>query len=88
MSGGWPERQQYSAQHQQLWYAFVWLNGWPEQVGNLPKIFFVPSKVVAKCLKETDEEDKFPSFWMGAADAEQYEGRNGLDLLEDAVRGK
>lgn len=28
-----------------LWYAFVWLNKWPEE-GKIPEIFFVPSNVV------------------------------------------
>ena len=45
-----------------LWYAFVWLNGWPTNCGSLPRVFFVPSVVVAKCLEEQGEDDNFPTF--------------------------
>ena len=32
-----------------LWYAYVWLKGWPKE-DNLPEVFFVPSKIVVDCL--------------------------------------
>jgi len=68
-----------------LWYAYVWLNGWPN--GDLcPEVFFVPSPVVVACLKKCrDDNDKWPYFWMGTDDAQQYKGRTGLALLLAAV---
>src|SRR5262245_3745865 len=42
-----------------LWYAYVWLRGWPEE-DNHPEVFFVPSDVVvktmAKCQADNDGE--------------------------------
>jgi hypothetical protein len=38
-----------------LWYAYVWLNGWPDGE-SLPELFFVPSKVVVKCMKGCRED--------------------------------
>jgi hypothetical protein len=38
-----------------LWYAYVWLKGWPE-ADSLPEVFFVPSKAVVEWLKECQEQ--------------------------------
>ena len=64
-----------------LWYAYVWLNGWPG--GDfLPEVFFVPSKVVVKCMQECrDNKETWPYFWMRVGDASKYKGRSGLKPL-------
>jgi hypothetical protein len=64
-----------------FWFAYVWLNGWP--TGPLhPEVFFVPSGVVAKCMKTCREErHSWPYFWMRAGDAKNYLGAAGLQLL-------
>ncbi len=68
-----------------LWYAYVWLNGWPNEE-NLPEVFFVPSKVVVKCMKGCREDnDTWPYFWMRADDAKKYQGHAGLQSLLDAL---
>jgi hypothetical protein len=69
-----------------LWYAYVNLKDWPNGE-NLPEVFFVPSKVVVKCLR--DEEQ--PWFWMYKNDAKKYNdskkyrGNSGLRSLRDAL---
>jgi hypothetical protein len=68
-----------------LWYAFVWLNGWPEGT-NLPEVFFVPSKLVAKCVKQCQEDKEWLCFWMRVGDARQYQGQAGLQPLLDALK--
>jgi len=65
-----------------LWYAYVWLNDWPDS-GNLPEVFFVPSKRVVKCIK--GEKVKRTFFWMYADDAKKFRGRLGLRSLLDAL---
>ncbi len=68
-----------------LWYAFVWLKGWPGEK-NLPEVFFVRSKEVAKCLKRCREDkDTFPTYWMRVRDAEPYRGELGLRSLFEAL---
>lgn len=68
-----------------LWYAYVWLNNWPQ--GELsPEIFFVPSSKVAECIKGCqDDGDKVPFFWMTVAEAKKYKGRPGLDALMESL---
>ena len=34
-----------------FWYAYAWLNRWPVDE-TLPKVFFVPSKMVSDCIRE------------------------------------
>ncbi|MBE0619141.1 MAG: hypothetical protein IH605_00970 [Burkholderiales bacterium] len=65
-----------------LWYAYVWLNGWPDN-GNLPQVFFVPSKRVVQCIKK--DKGKRTFFWMYADEARKYRGRLGLDSLINAL---
>jgi hypothetical protein len=68
-----------------LWYAYVWLNGWPAGE-NAPEVFFVPSKVVVKCMKEClADKDTWPYFWMRVGDAQKYKGRSGLKSLLEAL---
>jgi hypothetical protein len=68
-----------------LWYAYVWLNDWPNG-NNLPEIFFVPSSVVVKVMKECKEDnDSRPYFWMKKNDAEKYKGDSGFQLLNNAL---
>ncbi|MBC8356352.1 MAG: hypothetical protein H8E66_30610 [Planctomycetes bacterium] len=64
-----------------FWYAYVWLNGWPD-APTLPEVFFVPSKVVSDCIRKCrDDGETWLYFWMHAQDAVQYKGRDGLEFL-------
>ena len=68
-----------------LWYAYVYLNGWPNSE-KLPEVFFVPSKVVVKCMTECREnEETWPYFWMRVDDAKNYKGNTGVQLLLNAL---
>jgi hypothetical protein len=68
-----------------LWYAYVWLNDWPSEP-NLPEVFFVPSCVVVKCMKDCREKgDTWPYYWMRADDADQFRGFEGLKPLLAAL---
>ncbi len=69
-----------------LWYAYVWLKGWPSEESQ-PEVFFVPSKVVVKCMKDCrNNGDTWPFFWMRCEDAEQYRGRVGLKALISSLK--
>lgn len=64
-----------------LWYAYVWLNDWPEKE-NLPELFFVPSTFVVNCMKGClERNEKRPFFWLRCDDAVQYKGQTGLKSL-------
>jgi hypothetical protein len=65
-----------------FWYAYVWLNGWPIDQ-NLPKVFFVPSKMVSDCIREEHRQngDGWLYFWMRESDAGQYSGMQGLTTM-------
>jgi len=69
-----------------LWYAYVNLNNWPKGE-HPPELFFVPSRVVIKCLKSEEE----PWFWMyennakAYNDAGKYRGDSGLRALRHAL---
>lgn len=68
-----------------LWYAYVWLNGWPEGE-KLPEVFFVPSRVVVDCMKECRENNEsWPYFWMRLDVAMKYKDYNGFKLLRSAL---
>jgi hypothetical protein len=68
-----------------LWYAYVWLNSWPNK-DNLPHVFFVPSKIVVECMKACQKDgDTMPYFWMRVDDAKKYRGHSGLQPLLDAL---
>ena len=60
-----------------LWYVYVWLKDWPHG-DSLPEVFFVPARVVVKCLKQCVRDKEWPCFWMRAKDARRFEGRTGL----------
>jgi hypothetical protein len=66
-----------------LWYAYVWLNGWPADE-KLPEVFFVPSRKVASCMKG-EVKESWPYFWMAVGEAKKYKGRSGLNLLLEAL---
>lgn len=67
------------------WYAFVFLNEWPSS-GRSPDVFFVPSKIVAKCIRQQyDDKQKRPFFWMLEAVAEQYRGLSGFRRLKKVL---
>lgn len=71
-----------------LWYAYVWLKGWPRG-DNLPEIYFVPSSVVSATMRKCQEEsDKWPYFWFPASHAKKYEGRSGLQAILDGLEYK
>jgi hypothetical protein len=68
-----------------LWYAYVWLNNWPESE-NQPEVFFIPSNVVARRMKQSSKEGYTrPFFWMRADDAKTFRGHSGLKLLLEAL---
>jgi hypothetical protein len=64
-----------------LWYAYLWLNGWPDEE-NSPEVFFVPSRIVVARMKECREnKETWPYFWMRVRDAQRYKGKSGLTAL-------
>lgn len=73
-----------------LWYAYVNLKDWPNRE-NLPEIYFVPSKVVVKCINGClrDKEDTW--FWMYKNnakkynDAKKYRGYAGFRSLRESL---
>jgi len=70
---------------QYLWYAYVYLNGWPNGE-KLPEVFFVPSKIVVSCMKECRaNKETWPYFWMLAKDATKRKGYAGLKFLLNAL---
>ena len=66
-----------------LWYAYVWLNGWPNGK-NHPEVFFVPAKFVVERMKD-EVNEKWSYFWMRVDEAEQYRGHVGLQSLLTAL---
>jgi hypothetical protein len=68
-----------------LWYAYVWLKEWP-QGEQTPEVFFVPSKVVVKCLKQCVRDKEWPCFWVRSEDAEVFRGKSGLKQLLKSLR--
>ena len=65
------------------WFAFVYVGDWPSG-GDMPEVFFVPSKVVAK--KARDPEIVEGWFWISEAEAEQYRGAEGCKRLTSSLR--
>ncbi len=62
---------------QHLWYAYVWLNDWPEKENNTPEIFFVPSGFVVERLAG-DLTTKWPFFWLNVDETAQFRGNRGI----------
>lgn len=63
-----------------LWFAYVWINGWPH--GDVqPEVFFIPSNFVAKVLKECQDVGDEPFFWMKEEDSTQFKGATGIKPL-------
>lgn len=72
-----------------LWFAYVWLKGWPKEP-NPPEVFFVPSSVVVKCMQDQLNDNggkpiSWSYFWLQAVEAEQYRGQAGLATLLAAL---
>jgi len=68
-----------------LWYSYVWLNNWPKE-NCLPEVFFVPSNVVVKVMKECKlNNEKWPYFWLKKDDAEKYKGYSGFQSLNNVL---
>jgi hypothetical protein len=68
-----------------LWYAYVWLNGWPT-AESLPEVFFIPSAIVVKCMKIVrGDNETFPHFWIKVDEAQQYKGCEGLQPILDVL---
>jgi hypothetical protein len=65
-----------------FWYAYVWLNGWPEN-DRVPIVFFVPSKLVSDCIEEEHRAngDNWLYFWMRDSDAAKHSGPEGLRTM-------
>jgi len=69
-----------------LWYAYVYLNGWPTGE-KPPEVFFVPSRIVVRCMKECRANNEtWPYYWMRVKDANKYKGRTGLKALINALQ--
>lgn len=69
-----------------LWYAYVWLNGWPHKK-QLPEVFFIPSRIVVRCMKACRRNKAtWPYFWMYADEAEKFRGQSGLKQVLRALR--
>lgn len=68
------------------WYAYVYLNGWPSRE-ELPKVFFVPSSVVAECIRKQQEEgQKRPFFWMYEHEADSYRDLIGCQKIIERLQ--
>lgn len=68
-----------------LWYAFAPLKKRPSEE-PLPKILFVPSKIVVKCLKRCKKDgDSWLYFWIRASQAKKYMGYEGVKPLIDSL---
>ena len=68
-----------------LWFAYVWLNGWPGDE-KLPEVFFVPSKIIADFMKANHTAaSKRPFFWMNSTEALHYKGDKGLEEMRKAM---
>jgi hypothetical protein len=65
------------------WYAFVSMGTWPK--GNaVPKVFFVPSKIVAKTLRENDPTEQ-DWFWIPESKSDACCGAAGFRTLKKAI---
>jgi hypothetical protein len=70
------------------WFAFVYIGDWPQrQDSPAPRVFFVPSKIVAKKLRSNDKSQQ-DWFWMLEDEAEPYCGMAGYKKLKKAINGK
>jgi len=73
------------------WYAFVSIGAgergptWPESECP-PKVFFVPSKIVAKTLRNNDQKQTM-WFWMDERVAAGYCGLTGFRKFKKAITG-
>ena len=67
-----------------LWFAYVWINNWPQD-GKQPEVFFVPSKVVAATMTKCKADGDAEFFWMKVEDAAKYNGQNGLEPILKAL---
>jgi hypothetical protein len=68
------------------WYAYVYLNGWPIEQ-QMPKVFFVPSCVVAECMrKQRENGQKRPFFWMYEHEAESYKDLIGCQKMIEHLK--
>ena len=72
------------------WYAFVYVGDWPLGESEFheeehPKVFFVPSRVVAKRLRANKGYEAW--FWMPENEAKQYCGLLGYRRLKKAING-
>ncbi len=64
-----------------LWYAYVNLKDWPN--GNdIPEVFFVPSKVVVRCISDCIRDKEQPWFWLYKDNAKNY---NGAEKYRGAI---
>ncbi len=69
---------------QYLWYAFVWLRQWPfSQVS--PRIFVVPSAIVAQRVQACLDNNEKPFFWFHETEAANFEGEAGLNKLVECL---
>lgn len=68
-----------------LWYAYVWLKGWPKDDAS-PEVFFVPARAVIRCMKQClADKDTWPYFWLRVDEAQRYRGPSGLRPLLQAL---
>lgn len=71
-----------------LWYAYVWLNGWPQEP-RLPEVFLIPSGAVVGRMKtlhgNSAKVNTRPFFWMYSSDLVNYKGEAGLQTLKQVM---
>jgi len=65
------------------WYAFVYVGEWPK-CGEVPQVFFVPSKCVAQRLSENTPSQQ-DWFWILEKEADHYRGQTGFEQLMEAL---
>ncbi len=73
------------------WYAFVSVGDWPQRKDSpSPEVFFVPSKIVAKTLRENPKSQRENGqywFWMSDDEADKYRGLTGYRQIKEAIAG-
>lgn len=68
---------------QRHWYAFVYLGDWPKD-DMPPAVFFIPSRIVAKRLRENSRGQR-DWFWILKDDAEEFRGLAGIRTMKKAI---
>jgi hypothetical protein len=71
------------------WYAFVHLDDWPSQRDRHPEVLFVPSREVAKAIRQQHDAGwKRPFFIMEESEADLYRGLTGCASSPERCVGR